>query len=93
MDDMKPYGPLDYILDLGDPATCSAIGGAMPGEAFTVLVYPESDLSAKRILALGTLSPNGQWLIVDVTTPDGQHDSYPLKYQELKRTITICQFR
>ena len=39
----------------------------------------------------GMLSPNGQWFIVDVTTPDGLHDSYPLNYRELKRTISICK--
>jgi hypothetical protein len=41
---------------------------------------------------MGTLSPNGEWFIIDVTTPDGEDDSYPLKYRELKRTISICHF-
>lgn len=88
---MKSFGPLDYVLDLGDRANCSGIERATPGEAFTVLVYPEDDPSAKRIEAMGMLSPNGQWFVVDVTTPDGQHDSYPLDYRELNRTISICK--
>ena len=88
---MEPLGPLDYVLDLGNSANCLAIESATPGEALTVLVYPEGDPSANRIYAMGMLSPNGQWFVVDVTTPDGEHDSYPLNYQELKRTISICK--
>jgi len=88
---MNPIGPLDYVLDLEDRANCSGIESATPGEAFTVLAYPEADPSAKRIHAMGMLSPNSQWFIVDVTTPDGEHDSYPLNYRELKRTISVCK--
>lgn len=88
---MEPVGPLDYVLDLEDAANCSSIERATSGEVFPVLVFPEGDPSAPRIHAMGMLSPNGQWFIVDVTTPDGEHDSYPLNYRELKRTISICK--
>ncbi len=54
-DDMQPFGPLDYVLDLGDRACCSSIESATPGVACKVLVYPEGDPSAERILATGTL--------------------------------------
>ena len=87
---MGPSGPRDYVLDLGHRANCACIENAAPGEALKVLVYPVLDPSAERILAIGTLSPNSQWFIVDVTTPDGDHDSYSLNYRELKRTISIC---
>ena len=86
---MGPFGPLDYVLDLGQKANCSGIEGARPGEAFKILVYPERDPSAERIQAMGTLSSNRQWFIVEITTPDGEHDSYPLDFRELKRIIAI----
>jgi len=86
---MKPFGPLDYVLDLGDRASCSSIEHATPGVACKVLVYPENDSTAERIQATGTLSPNGEWFIVKVSTLDGEQDSYPLNYRELKRTASI----
>jgi hypothetical protein len=69
--------------------SCSNIESAAPGVACRVLVYPEDAPSMDRILAMGTRSENGDWFIIDVITPDGLHDSYPLKYQELRRTISV----
>jgi len=86
---MKPFGPLGYVLDLGDRATCSSIENAAPEVARKVLVYPEGDPTAERIQATGTLSPNGEWFIVKVSTLDGKQDSYPLNYRELKRMVSI----
>jgi hypothetical protein len=88
---MKPFGPLDYVLDLGDRASCSSIENATPGTECKVLVYPESDPTAERIQATGTLSPNGELFIVKVSTLDGKQDSYPVQYRELKRTVSICK--
>ena len=87
---MTPSEPLDYILDLGHSATCLSVERARTGEELTVLVYPERDHAAARIPATGTLSPNGQWFIVDVITPDGKYGSYPLDYQELKHISSLC---
>jgi hypothetical protein len=86
---MKSFAPLDYILDLGDRETCSIIESAAPGRACKVLVYPKDDPSAERILAIGTRSWNGEWFLIEVITPDGRRDSYPLKYQELRQTISV----
>ena len=86
---IDPIGPLDHILDLGHTENCSWIKKAAPGEAFKVLVYPAHNPSAVRIEGFGIRTANGELLIVNFTTVDGERGSYSLDYQDLLHTISL----
>jgi hypothetical protein len=86
---IDPLGPLDHILDLGHTGNCVRIENAAPGEAIKILLYPARDPSAPRIVGLGIRTPNGESLMVNFTTLDGERGSYLLNYQELLRTISL----
>ena len=86
---IDPLGPLDHILDLGHPGNCAGIEKAAPGEAIKILLYPARDPSAPRVVGLGIRTPNGESLMVNFTTLDGERGSYSLNYQELLHTISL----
>jgi hypothetical protein len=86
---IDPQGPLDHILDLGHTGNCAGIEKAAPGEAIKILLYPACDPSAPRIVGRGIRTPNGESLMVNFTTLDGERGSYSLNYQELLHTISL----
>ena len=88
---IDPLGPLDYILDLGDTASCAWIENALPGEVIKVLVYPARNPSAERIEGTAIRSVDGESLLVSFTTPDGEDGFYPVDYREIKHIISLLK--
>jgi hypothetical protein len=80
-----------YTVDFRDSANCSRIESVQPGEAIQVLVRPERGTSAAPILAKGTRSQDGTTFMIEVTTADGQQQSFEWEFPLLKLIAQLLQ--
>lgn len=60
-----------YVLDLENSLNRAHIESAKPNVPFTVLVVPDTDLSATPIAATGLLNADATFFSVEVVTPVG----------------------
>ena len=80
------FSPLEYVLDMDGSDNRACMASAQPDKPVKVRVRHEQDASAQPLFA--TLSLDGEEYWLEVTTPDGQKDSFNCgNYKELLALI------
>jgi hypothetical protein len=75
--------------DLSDSSNCLNIATAKPGQEIRVLVRPEDNATAAKLMeAVGTLSNDGKCFSVVVTREDGTHETHDVSYRDLLKVLS-----
>ena len=83
---MAEFESPTYILDLRHGLNRATLVGAIPGKEIDVLVRPEDDEFAQPTRAKGTLSADGQFFEVVVSTGSGEQ-THSWNFEVLKSAI------
>jgi hypothetical protein len=76
-------------LDLRDPSNCLNIAMAKPGQEIPVIVRPEDNATAAKLMeAVGTLSNDGKSFSVVVTREGGAQQTHDLCYRDLLKVLS-----
>jgi hypothetical protein len=86
---MTEFESSTCALDLRHPANCLHIASVKPGETIRVLVRPEDNATAAKLMdAVGTLSNDGRSFSVVITREDGGQQTYDLCYRDLLKVLS-----